>query len=682
MKIKENKKVVNSNSIKFKLLVIPIMVVILSISILTFISSYTSRESLLKEMSTNGEFILKEFVNRLKDNSTSLEVINNSIEDEIRGVARAAIGLKGDLSNERITQLANDLEIDELNFFNNEGLILYSNIPENIGWIPQEDHPLHVFSKGNENELMEDIREDAVTGALLKYGAVKGADGIIVQAGIKADYINNLSEQFSHQKLVEDLATNGSIVYALFTDENMHAIAHSIKDRIGIDLSDDEGTIFAVKNREPYSSEYEFGEEKIPVYDLVYPVDLSGENIGAVNIAFSMEEVNSTILKNIIWIAVSGLIAILLLGLILFSTSNGAITTINKLKGQMNLMAAGDFSNDVPKDLLKKKDEFGEISQSVYTMQTSIKAMIKSVLDKSQMVAAHSEELTATTYQSVKAADEVSAVIQGIANGASEQARDTEQGFISVNELGEVVIENSSYIQNLNKSTQKVNQLKNEGFVLIKDLVEKTDTNIKSSTQVQEAIRNTNLSAEKIATASEMIKSIAAQTNLLALNAAIEAARAGDAGKGFAVVADEIRKLADQSNHFTEQISTIINDLTSKTSMAVRTMEDVEKVVKAQSSSVNLTNEKFKGISDAIEEMHEVINTVNESSNQITIQKEKIKQVMENLSAISEENAAGSQEASASVEEQTAAMNEISYSSEELAKIAEDLNRQIEQFRI
>ena len=88
----------------------------------------------------------------------------------------------------------------------------------------------------------------------------------------------------------------------------------------------------------------------------------------------------------------------------------------------------------------------------------------------------------------------------------------------------------------------------------------------------------TNESAERIAIASE-IENIAGQTNLLALNAAIEAARAGESGRGLAVVAEGIRELAEQSNQFTEEISTIINDITDKTSTAVQVMEEIGKIV-------------------------------------------------------------------------------------------------------
>ena len=384
-------------------------------------------------------------------------------------------------------------------------------------------------------------------------------------------------------------------------------------------------------------------------------------------------------------VVIIGTIVFMILGILVAAYMGSSISKpIIELSKEIGEMSNYDLKIEEDSAAVKyreRKDEIGDIANALLTMQNNLVDLVKNIANSSEQVAASSEELTATSQQSAIAADEIAKVIEDIAIGANDQARDTEKGALNIEELGKQIAENREKIEALNDATEEMNVLKNEGLEIVKDLVEKTETNREAAESIREIILETNESSEKIEDASLMIKNIAEQTNLLALNAAIEAARAGESGRGFAVVAEEIRKLAEESNKFTEEIAEVIKELINKTEHSVSTMEKVNEITKSQAESVKMTTDKFEGIAVSIDKERELIRAVYEIGNEMEVKKNEIISVIQNLSAISEENAAGTEEASASVEEQTASMEEIANASEALAQLATELQESIAQFK-
>lgn len=679
----EKKNIVHrKTSIKTTLMFIPLLVVFLSIASMTIISSLFVRSSLLSQMKTDGLVLGQHVAEQIESNTLSLRTINTMLEDKIRVAANTIIANENTLSNELIKQIGKQSDVTDIYWYSNDGTILYSTVDEYIGWKPSADHPVETYRISGKNELMEEIRKDSESDNYFKYGYLRAPSGSFVQVGISANEVENLTQRFSYQTLCKNLVSNKNIVYATIVDKNLKTIADSDEKDIGkVYKSSEEEEMVKAMNGTSSALEWHNKQSNTRLLEVTIPITFDGKVENALIIGISMETVFSAIKTNILIIAITGLIAIILLALTLIKSSNYVIKIINKLKKFLSQITSGDLTMDLSQEDLNRTNELGEIANAVQIMKNSIKDMIKNIANTSVYIASSSVQLSTSSEQVAAASNSIAITMGEIAEGATTQSKETEEGYHNINLLSEYIGANQQHMISLNDALEQVKTLKNEGTSTLDILVEKTSKSKSALEDIQNVITDTNKSAEKIDKASQMIKSIASQTNLLALNAAIEAARAGESGKGFAVVADEIRKLAEQSNNFTEEISKIIDELASKTTAAVNTMEEVNEIVLQQTDSVEHTNNKFDGISNSIDNIVDVLATLNKTAKEMDNEKNHILSMIESLLSISEENAAATEEVAATVEEQTASMEEISNASNALTKLAEEMQMSITKFK-
>lgn len=110
------------------------------------------------------------------------------------------------------------------------------------------------------------------------------------------------------------------------------------------------------------AKEYFYEAEKVNVYDVLYPVVLNGELKGALNIGYSMNNVQAAITKNVMLIALAGLLVFLVLGIILYKLSTSITKPIASVNHMIKEMGRGHLGIRLN---LESQDEIGEMAMTM-----------------------------------------------------------------------------------------------------------------------------------------------------------------------------------------------------------------------------------------------------------------------------------------------------------------------------
>ena len=380
-----------------------------------------------------------------------------------------------------------------------------------------------------------------------------------------------------------------------------------------------------------------------------------------------------------------GIIAIIFLitgVLIVYNQTKKMSAVLNKTVLHLDNIADGDMTLNFDEQILKRQDEFGDMTRAMEKMQKSISGMIENINGNTLKIGNHASNLAQLSNEMTTSSNTVANAIQDVAKGTDNQSSDINNIVDVLTEFNEKIEEVMTATNEIGDESRKIHTLSNES----NEEMESVSTSVKNVTvsfkELVEKVNNVEGNVNKINEITVIINGIAEQTNLLALNAAIEAARVGEAGKGFAVVADEIRKLAEQSKVSAADINTLLTTVFNETTAMVGMTEVVQEEIKSQEEIINKAIVSFDKINNAVEEMKPKIEKNMEIGQAILEDKDDIMVKIQNASAVSQEVSASAEEISAISEEMDASTSEVAEHSKVLAEMTKEMKAEVEKFKI
>jgi methyl-accepting chemotaxis protein len=359
--------------------------------------------------------------------------------------------------------------------------------------------------------------------------------------------------------------------------------------------------------------------------------------------------------------------------------SNYIVKNIKYMIADTRIIGEGNLTQEVS---IKSRDEIGELAKSFNQMLSNLQEMIIQFRESSNDIISASKTLSSFVQGTNTTTEEVASISTRISEGAEKQSLLVKNTFAVMKRMAEsieMVAEKSQIATSKVKQVGETAKNESKSMEKIIEELEEVFSKIDKSTELNLEFGN---KIQKITKIIDIITIISEQSNLLSFNASIEATRAGEFGKGFSVVAEEVRRLAEKTKGFTEDITNIVDEIQKDNRLVITSLDEQTKGIKSGRETIN------KAVGSLVDIMEKIIGTVEDvrEISIITQQQRKDAQLvledMENVSKLAEEHVFATEETVKSTFIQVEAMNKMVLSTKNLSEVSDKLRKAAAIFKL